>query len=266
MNKISTVLLLSLFIFPCQTALAITPDIAASPFHYMTLKNDGTVWAWGQNATCPPGATCPSPEVDSDTPVQVSGLTRVIAIAKSGEHSMALRYDGTVWTWGKNNYFQLGDGTTTDRAIPAPVPNLSGVKAIAAGGSHSVALKDDGTVWSWGYNDWGAIGDGTATNRSSPVLVPNLSGIKAIAAYGNHNMALKDDGTVWVWGGSIGGTTPLQVENLSGVTAIAQGGSHDLVLKNDGTVWSWGAIHTEICTVNWATGPVTITDQLPVRC
>ena len=74
---------------------------------------------------------------------------------------MALKNDGTVWTWGNNWYGQLGDGTTTKNAIPVQVKNLADITAISAGGWHSIALKSDSTVWGWGYNYWGELGNGT---------------------------------------------------------------------------------------------------------
>ena len=105
---------------------------------------------------------------DSSTPVQVLGpggsgyLTNITAIAAGAFHALALRQDGTVWTWGYNYYGRLGDGTTTDSSTPVQVlgPGGSGyltnITAIAAGYYHSLALRQDGTVWTWGYNYAGA--------------------------------------------------------------------------------------------------------------
>ena len=67
------------------------------------------------------------------TPVQVVNLTNVIAIAAGQSHSMALKSDGTVWTWGDNSWGMLGDGTFTQRTSPVQVAGLSGVTRIAAG-------------------------------------------------------------------------------------------------------------------------------------
>src|ERR1019366_8362435 len=75
------------------------------------------------------------------TPAAVSGLSGVAAIAVGAFHGLALKSDGTVWTWGYNNEGELGDGTTTQRLTPVPVSGLTGVVAIAAGYAHSVALK-----------------------------------------------------------------------------------------------------------------------------
>ena len=84
------------------------------------------------------------------TPVQVSGLTGVVAIAGGGNHSLALKSDGTVYAWGHNNRGQLGDGTTTQRYTPVLLSDLTGVVRIECGDSHSMALKSDGTVYAWG--------------------------------------------------------------------------------------------------------------------
>ena len=207
----------------------------------------GNVLAWGSNyqGTLGNGTT-----TDSYTPVAVSNLSGVVAIAADNDHSVALKSDGTVWDWGMNNSGQLGDGTTTNSTTPVQVGNLAGVVAIAAGLSFSVALKSDGTVWAWGTNPFGQLGNGTTTHSTTPVQVSNLTGVVAISAGGVYTLALKSDGTVWGWGfnlfGQLGNgtttntTTPVQVSDLTGVTAIAAGQAHSLALKGDGTVWAWG--------------------------
>ncbi|GEL75434.1 hypothetical protein MVI01_72180 [Myxococcus virescens] len=164
--------------------------------------------------------------------------------------SFFLKEDGTLWAWGRNEYGQLGDGTTTARFTPVQVHGLTGVAAVAAGNSsHSAALKADGTVWTWGYNGNGALGDGTTTNRATPAQVQGLTGVVAVAV-GGHTVAVKSDGTVWAWGwnekGQLGdGTTtgrltPVQVKGLTGVVAVAATSYHTVAVKSDGTVWAWG--------------------------
>ncbi|AFE04907.1 hypothetical protein COCOR_02899 [Corallococcus coralloides DSM 2259] len=88
-------------------------------------------------------------------------------VVAGGSHTVALRGDGTVWGWGSNGNGQLGDGTTTDRAVPVQVAGLTEVTALGSGSSHALALRRDGTVWTWGFNGDGQLGDGTV-----PVRVP----------------------------------------------------------------------------------------------
>ncbi|MBI4930638.1 MAG: PKD domain-containing protein [Bacteroidetes bacterium] len=228
-------------------ASAVAPAVAGGGYHSMALKNDGTVWAWGYNGD---GALGDGTNTDRLTPVQVSGLTGIIAISTEAYHSLALKNDGTVWAWGRNTYGALGDGTTTNSNIPVQVSGLTGVTSVKGGGYFSLALQTDGTVWAWGYNLEGQLGDGTAINRTTPVQVSGLTGVAAVNGGDYHSLALKNDGTIWTWGRNSNGqlgdgtttnrTTPVQVSGLTGIAAIAAGWLHSAALKNDGTMWAWG--------------------------
>ena len=210
--------------------------IAGGKNHSLALKSDGTVWAWGDNVygTIGNGTTGSS----FNLPEHVINLTGVIAIAGGGYHSLALKNDGTVWTWGYDNYGQLGNGTigyVTDS--PVMVSNLTGVIAIAGGGFSCFALKNDGTVWTWGSNSHGELGNGSTigSHDSIPVQVSNLTGVISIAGGFQHCLALKNDGSVWAWGNHVYGTlgdgnsnvdsnVPVQVSELciaSGINSNA---------------------------------------------
>ncbi len=239
----------------CASAFATLPipstpatgAIAAGYGHVVSLKSDGTVWAWGDNSSRQLGDGTANTR---PTAVQVSGLTDVVAVTAGYSHTVALKSDGTVWTWGGNVSGQLGDGTTTSRATPTQVSGLGDVVAIDAGHSYTVALRRDGTVWAWGDNIHGQLGDGTTTRRPTAVQMLGLDGIIAVVAGNSHTMALKDDGTVSTCGRNIYGevgdgtstprTTAGAVPGLSGVVAIAAGNYHSLTLQNDGTVQGWG--------------------------
>jgi alpha-tubulin suppressor-like RCC1 family protein len=225
-------------------------SIAAGYYHSLALCSNGTVRSWGDNGWGQLGnGTNIS---NSNVPVQVSSLTGIVKIAAGGGHSLALKNDGTVWTWGRNDLGQLGIGSSNnDFNVPMKINSFTGVSAIAAGGFHSLALKNDGTVWAWGSNSLGQLGNGNYTNSNVPVQVSNIGGVIAIAGGDAHSLALKNDGSVWSWGDNLGGqlgngtsilksNVPVQVSSLTGVIAIAAGAYHSLALKNDGTVWAWG--------------------------
>lgn len=175
------------------------------------------------------------------------------AVSAGEMYSVALKADGSVWTWGQNVYGQLGDSATVMRT--APVQILTGATAIAAGFRHGLALKSDGTVWAWGENYSGEVGDGTTITRRTAVQVPGLTNVVAIAGGFVSSYALKGDGTVWGWGanwaGQLGdGTTtarwsPTQVPGLAGVQSIAAGEGFALAVVSNGAasggVWAWGA-------------------------
>ena len=229
--------------------------IAGIGFHSLALRSDGTVWAWGDNGY---GQLGDGTTTNSETPVQVLGaggsgyLTGIVAIAGGMYHSLALRNDGTVWTWGYNYYSAPTNSNTPVQVLGAGGSGfLTGIVAIAGGSVHSLAVKSDGTVWAWGYNEYGQLGNGTLTTSGTPVQVLGpggsgyLTGMVAIAGAVYHSLALRSDGTVWAWGnnayGELGnGTfteseTPVQVGGLSGVVAIAGGDYHSLALTPPGT-------------------------------
>lgn len=230
---------------------SIAQSIATGGFHTLAICNDSTVKAFGENAS---GQLGNGSTIDSNIPVAVSGLSGVIAVSGGGDqtsaHSMALKSDGSVWTWGSNQYGALGDGSFINSYVPMQVSGLSQVNAISAGGWHSVALKNDGTVWTWGFNSDGQLGDSTVINQSIPIQINGLSNIVAIAAGTYHTLALKNDGTVWAWGdnayGQLGDGTstdrlyPVQVSGLIGVIKLAAGRFFSLAVKSDGTVWTFG--------------------------
>jgi alpha-tubulin suppressor-like RCC1 family protein len=101
-------------------------------------------------------------------------MTAVQAVSVAQNHTMMLKSDGTLWATGRNDYGQLGDGTTTARTTSVQV--MSGVQAVSAGYDHTMILKSDGTLWATGRNKsdrnrFGQLGDGTTIDRNSPVQV-----------------------------------------------------------------------------------------------
>ena len=125
-----------------------------------TVSKNGTITATGMGITTIVVNDNLSAKV---TTVQVSVLeNNAIATPKvvSGiNHTIALKADGTVWTWGYNHHGQLGDGTTKSSYIPQKI-GLTDVIDIAAGDHFSMALKKDGSVWVWGFNDRGQLAQG----------------------------------------------------------------------------------------------------------
>ena len=197
-----------------------------SPGFSLALKSDGTVWAWGYNGY---GALGDGTTTNRTSPVQVAGLTNVIAIAAGGYHSLALRSDGTVWAWGYDGQGQLGDGGSSSEYNIVQVSGLTNVIAISAGNYHSVAVTSDGSVWAWGYNGDGELGDASTSSSSVPVKVIGLTGALAVSAGMNDSIALTTTGSLSAWGkndeGQFGISTPasstVAITSATGVILVS---------------------------------------------
>jgi alpha-tubulin suppressor-like RCC1 family protein len=225
-------------------------SIAGGGDHSLALRKGGYIWAWGDNSS---GQLGNGTFINSNIPIETIGLfgiVGVISLASGGDHSLALKNNGTVWAWGDNSFGQLGNGSTDNSLTPIKVNSLTNIISIAGGLLQSFALQGDGTIWSWGNNDLGQLGNGTTVDSHVPVQVVGLSEAKGIAGGFYHTLAVKGDGTVWAWGdnetGQLGNGTfisssiPVQVVGLNNAVAVAAGGDHSLALKSDGTVWAWG--------------------------
>ncbi len=232
--------------------------VSAGVDQSLALRSDGTVWTWGGNRYGQLGIGVTGPA--QLTAVQVPGLNAVTKISAGGLFSLALRADGTVWSWGYNASGELGNGTSADSDIPVQATGLSRVIGIAAGADSSLAIRTNpktggSAVWAWGSNYAGQVGDGTHTDRLTPepVIGIGTTSFVGLAVGDGFALALRSDGSVWGWGAdgygqlangpqSAGTATPtMSIGAGSGIIALAAGVNHALALRSDGTVLAWGS-------------------------
>lgn len=181
----------------------------------MALKSNRTVYAWGNNDK---GQVGDGTTTNRDIPVQVRGkdgigyLTNIKQIATAEGCSLALSWDGTVWSWGGNQNGRLGGGDT--RFFPDKVQKsaefdggeLTDIVAISAGYYHNLALDKYGNVWAWGKNNIGQLGINNQTDQNTAVKVKGvggngyLSNITAISAGREYSVAARADGRIFAWG------------------------------------------------------------------
>ncbi|PAQ13345.1 hypothetical protein CD798_15635 [Bacillaceae bacterium SAOS 7] len=225
--------------------------------HFVILKEDGSVWSWGDNTFGQLGSNGISPSSNKPAPIQKQDGNRLLnikAIAAGGDHTVALDNNGNVWTWGRNAYGQLGHSASVKKnEHPTQVKELSNIIAVAAGDHHTLAVDVSGQVWAWGRNAYGQLGSSVGSTMITPTLVSSVSNVIAVAAGAEHSVALKRDGTVWAWGrntvGQLGNGettdvnyTPMKVPGLTNIMEIAAGANHTVALKQDRTtVWAWGS-------------------------
>jgi alpha-tubulin suppressor-like RCC1 family protein len=232
--------------------------------HALALARDGSVWAWGEGGNGRLGIG-PLPIIKFRThrpaamryvpfPMKIPGLTDVIAVAAGFDHSLALKKDGTVWSWGANRRGQLGDGTTNERPTPALVPGVAGVVAIDAAVSYSIAVLSDGRAMAWGHNQHGLFGrppfNGGSDSRS-PTVVTGVLGARAVSAEATVLVVTTADTVIsWGWNaygdagqGSSSGTTgvpPATIKGLRGVHSAVRAHGWCLAVLDDNRLVSWG--------------------------
>jgi alpha-tubulin suppressor-like RCC1 family protein len=231
---------------PVQIMSSGVSSVALGGYHTCAVKTDGSLWCWGWNYYGQLGDGTNGIGAEKNTPVQIMS-SGVSSVALGGNHTCAVKTDGSLWCWGYNYYGQLGDGTWASKNTPVQIMS-SGVSSVALGGAHTCAVKTDGSLWCWGYNDYGQVGNGTDEDKNTPVQIMS-SGVSSVALGGNHTCAVKTDGSLWCWGHNLYGqlgdgtwaskNTPAQIMS-SGVSSVALGGYHTCAVKTDGSLWCWG--------------------------
>ncbi|MCX6855302.1 MAG: cadherin-like beta sandwich domain-containing protein [Verrucomicrobia bacterium] len=230
----------------------------AGATHSLAVKTNGTLWAWGANGNgqCGQGVTTPTTytipiQIGTSTAWQQTGA----GLHAAGDFTLALRTNGTLWSWGLNSSGQLGDGTNTNRSSPIQIGSIITTwSSLAATTTSAAALRADGSLWTWGANGSGQIGDGSLISRTTPAQVGSALNWQRIIGGGSHYAGRQSDGTLWSWGantsGQLGqgfadvtprGNVPMQVGTGTGWQEIAAGSNHSLATTSDGALDAWGS-------------------------
>jgi alpha-tubulin suppressor-like RCC1 family protein len=166
--------------------------------------------------------------------------------------TLAIKTDGTLWSWGGNPYGQLGSSATVYRSSPAQVGALTDWSKISIGSSAGAAIKTDGTLWLWGRNNYGTLGINSNVDRiSSPTQVGSGTTWSEISLASGTILAKKTDGTLWGWGYNNNGqlgfsdlvnrSSPTQIGTDTNWNLISSGGyGNTMATKTNGTLWAWG--------------------------
>lgn len=220
--------------------------------HSMVLKEDGTVWAFGQNRY---GQLGDGTTNDRDTPTQVMGLQNIVQIRAGSASSFALDAQGQVWAWGRDRYANVGAGAASDDPITSPVKVIGPppIAMIATGRDHVLALDFKGHLWGWGLNASTQLGDEAVYGDpvTSPKQLTWAENIGHVYANGNQSFVLREDARIYGWGQNLRGTLGTAAESdratpgdpvfgLEGVTSAGIGALHGVARTLNGEVFTWG--------------------------
>jgi alpha-tubulin suppressor-like RCC1 family protein len=179
---------------PIQTIAGGTnwKQVSSGGYHTAAIKTDGTLWSWGVNGD---GQLGINDIVHRSSPVQtIAGGTNWKLVSGGLYHTAAIKTDGTLWLWGRNQYGQLGVNDRTSRS--SPVQTIAGGtnwKQVSGGFYHTAAIKTDGTLWLWGRNSYGQLGINDRTSRSSPVqTIAGGTNWKQVSSGWYHTAAITD--------------------------------------------------------------------------
>lgn len=238
-------------------------SVSGRGFHTCGLTPAGAVHCWGENFDDFLGTGSTGLQPIPAKVAMPAGLTFTSASA-GANFTCGLTPGGAAHCWGDNDFGQLGDGTTTDRATPTAVVMPAGLTftSVSASIPYHVAnpftcgLTPAGTGYCWGGNDQGQLGDGSVATRPTPGPVAAPAGVTftSLGTGADHACGLTPAGTVYCWGannegGQLGdGTTtnrltPVSVAMPPGVTfaALGVGAHHTCALTPAGAAYCWGS-------------------------
>lgn len=266
-----------------------TPQVETGNGFAVILKADGTVWTIGNNSK---GQLGNGTTEKSNIPVQVktdedTNLENVIKIAVGTEHVMALTKQGNIYSWGTNNFGQLGQNNTIDSPYakivlgPDGTSYIGNIVDITAGVAGSGALDYNGNVYVWGRGSYGEIGNQATTDKLLPTKA-NMKNVIRVAMNQGEVSALTSEGTMWSWGRNDGGQLGINCYNNTSypmktalqVSEISNGGMHSVHQKIDGKIYvagptSYGRLGinstSNLPTYTTISLPSTVTDSNKVK-
>lgn len=237
--------------------------------HTCRIIQGGQAYCWGWNDLGQLGAesgeNCGGDVPCSTTPLAVAGDLRFVQISAYSYHTCGIATGGEAYCWGHNDFGQVGDGTTTDRATPALVSDALSFASISVGRFHTCAITDIGYAYCWGLDTSGALGvDGGASETctdsqgasvpcsTQPLPVTGGLTFESISAGRDFTCGIASRGVGYCWGNNEGGKLgigtleqdlPSVPHTLAGghaFVAISAGAAHACGITTEGAGYCWG--------------------------
>ncbi len=204
------------------------------------IQTDNSLWCWGSGASSNLGLGNTSDETHP-TEVSTDPGTGWLQVSASVLHTCAIKTDHTLWCWGTNSYYELGDGTTNIDALPEQIGTATWI-AVAAGPYHTCAIAmADNTMWCWGSGD---LGVADLTVVETPMQVTTDDTFTTVSAGLQITCAITTNNQLRCWGGGFDGPgpTPVMVDGIDRTdwTSISTRWAHVCATRTDGSLWCFG--------------------------
>ncbi|MGZ9584887.1 stalk domain-containing protein [Paenibacillus marinisediminis] len=217
-------------------------QVESGYYYSIALRKDGSVWTWGRNLLGEIGIQETVTFSETDGPVRLSSLSGIKHITSGNGHNLAVKSDGTVWTWGSA---ERTDDNKIHSILPQQVAGITNAATVAAGWDFGVALRQDGSVWSW-QREWNK---NDTNSVRKPAAVSGIANVVQIHVFNNKVYAVKRDGTVWSWNEPSPAnnsniktpTKPVQVKGLSNIQSVTSNEDALYALDKKGKVWTLDA-------------------------
>jgi alpha-tubulin suppressor-like RCC1 family protein len=219
--------------------------VSAGEQHIVAKKTDGTLWIWGVLTMHLDGNGDVIIDTSSNIPTQIGiGFDWTTSkISAGGYHNLALKPNGSLWTWGNNLLNQLGNGNTTSSNIITQIGTDLDWQSVSTGTATSFAIKSNGKLYGWGFNDDGRVGDGTTNQVGIPTQIGTATNWSSVEGGNTQSIGLRTNGDVYAWGanseGQLGdGTTtdrlaPTFIDGDPSITAVTSGDSQTYALGGE---------------------------------
>jgi len=224
-------------------------------YHAVAIAEDGTMWSWGRNAN---GATGLNTDEGITTePTQIGTDDDWDQIACQWYSNMAIKQDGTLWSWGEaTNFVTIGFESTDNVLVPTQIGSDDDWAYVVGKSVQGpwVLLKNNGTMWACGRKRYIGVNENSDDVQRTLVQINPAESDWAKVAVGDRNLfAIKDNGTLYSCGWNFRGLTGLGIDDSDYTLVMTQIGSDNdwdkifygqrtmFAIKTNGTLWGWGA-------------------------
>ncbi|MGL4731890.1 MAG: leucine-rich repeat domain-containing protein [Clostridium sp.] len=237
----------------------------------LAIDSEGNLYSWGGNEYGQLGIGTSGTTANKTVPVKINGKgaigidTKIVSVSIGRVYSSAIDSEGNLYTWGSNNYGQLGDGTKIDKKTPVKINGKGAIGidtkiiSVDLGANRGSAIDSEGSLYTWGRNNYGQLGDGTKIDKNAPVKINGSGAIETTTKivsvdmdheYSNYGSSIDSEGNLYTWGrnnhGQLGNGTNtdslVPVESIltmdyDDVSAITDAGNSyiDVKVKNPST-------------------------------